>query len=243
MINLENACLQLVAFKDHLDALLLHGERAGDALPLTWQRKSMRLRGHARDYVGAIAPHTFVRSVLPLASSQSDLSEPVQDVLDPRLIVAGTYNSYDPHAFLSSGNISPDFVMNRSDEIVLESNGKPYAHPETPIVGKLGELPLYFSIEGKNRVSLFKRFRTRMHVYIQPCFFPQPDELRLVPLSPFGQIGLESFGQLQVLPFPTIATPVLKAYGVQETKRRMWFGASKAARIRRQIVVNDQMVR
>jgi len=239
---IEDACRELVAFKDHLDALLVLRERIGDALPPTWSRNGLRPQGHARDYVGAINPQTFVRQVLPLACRLTAIGKPVQDVLDPRLIVAGTYNSYDPHGFLGT-DVSPDFVMNRSDEVVLESNGDAYSHPEIPRVGKLGELPLYFSIEGKNRVSLFKRYRTGMHVYVQQCAFPQPDELRLVSLSPFGQVGLEAFGMYSVLPFPKIATPVLKAYGVQQAKRRVWFGASKKARIRRQIIVNDQMVR
>lgn len=243
MSDLDAACRQLVAFKDHLDAMLKHGDRAGLTLPLAGQLiAGVRPHGRSLYNVAATNPYTFTRLALPFVDRVHYRNEYVQDQLDPRHILAGTYNHYDPHAMFGAGNISPDHVMDRSDSLVLNSDGDAHGHPEMPRVGKIGDLPLYYSIEGKNRVSLFKQFRTRMHVFVKQCSFPQPDELRLVHLSPFGQVGLEGFGELHVLPFPPIVMDVLQGYGVQFSKRQMLFGAWREARIRRQTIANSQMV-
>lgn len=242
--RLEIPCRQLVAFKDHLDAMLKHSAAAGLRLPLAGQAfAGLQPRGHTRHYIGAICPTDFIRFALPFADRESIRGPHVEDAVDPRLILAGTYGNYDPHAWLFERNISPDGVMDRSDQLVLESEGDAHGHPEMPRIVKLGELPLYVSCEGKNRVSLFKQFRIRMRVFVKQCSFPQPDELRLVPLRPFDQLGVEGFGEICPLPFPSIVGPLLQTYGVQLVKPRLFFGAWKLAKSARQKIVNAQMVR
>lgn len=241
---IETACREFVAFKDALDASLVSGERlrrAGIVTPMLGQQLAgIRPNGHDRHRVSAITPDRFVQWALPFTDTVPIKADYAPAAIDPTLIISGTYNDYDTSIL---GRIHPDRVMDFSDGLVTDYPTDPYASPETPRVGQIGSLPLYVAFEGKNRVALFKRYRTVMHVFVRPLFFPPADQLRLIPLRPFGHHALAHGKPWAFLPFDRVVIPLLVAYGVALDRPQVLWRSWAGVRRQRCAIVSSQMAR
>lgn len=211
---MDGAVQRFVSFKDQIDQL-------GRASAQTGFRT--RLPRAERRW-GAIDPAHWIRAVLPFAQTMYDRTTMLKAWVNPRNVVAGTYNDYSPR-----GEVDPVEAMNWSDQ-AAESG---VDHPGAPLYCQIGTIPLFVALEGKNRVTLFKQFRTRMRVLVTPMPYPEPATLTMRRVLPFGQWILEHEQGVAVMPFPAPTMALLAEYGVK-TGRSVW--APKAIFDERRII-------
>jgi hypothetical protein len=236
---LTQACRRLVAFKDHLDAYLFNAHQLG----FRSHAISASLAGlFTPDQWGvtAIGPHAFITHAFPFVDRESRPTSQVPMPLDPRLVISGTYETYEPTA---TESVQPEAVMDWSDLMVNDPTGDWSTHYHAPRIARVGDLPLFYALEGKNRVLLFKRYRRTMHAFVRMLSFPPADRMTLLPLVPFGQYAVEYGGEQHVLPFPGPTVDVLRAYGVKEARKTISLRAWREARRIRRRLVGYQMLR
>jgi hypothetical protein len=172
----------------------------------------------------AIAPHSFARLVLPSEADGRQYRQfMAEDMalaqIDPSLVVGGTYQRGWP-------------AVPSARELDL-INAKAAAAPpglDTAYV-RVGRLPLYVAVEGKNRVRAFRAAGKAITGFTCTARFPDPEALELHEIAdrpgadscravssgtaaPDVVVSDES-GAVQVLPLPCVTVPVLQAYGVR----------------------------
>ena len=154
----------------------------------------------------SIVPSSFMYKVFPFNMS-SQMKEIVEWV-DPFLVVGGTYQTYEDDS---------SYVC---DKIIAEHSPAYYY--------KMGNLPLYLAVEGKNRVKLFQKHKRPIKAEISQLNMPNPKNLTLHETI-FGKTILLSCDDshytsrkdsIFILPFPEIAVPIYTAYGVKFGKRK-----------------------
>lgn len=232
--RIKQSCMDFVAFKDALDAT---GRNLRFASPLERAARALSCLTPSGEGWTAIHPGEFCLAALSFADAASRATgEMTPEDVDPRLIIAGTWNKYSPTGWAEG--IDPVEVMNDSDAMAKEETAH---HSFTPQLAKIGNLPLYVAIEGKNRVTLFKQFRRTMRAMVIQTHFPAPQDLELVRLWPFGVHALKYGESIEILPFPAYTLPILEAYGVPKGKGKLDLGAAAAFLMQRKRICSQQM--
>jgi len=156
----------------------------------------------------AIAPRSFARLVLPSGADGGQYQRPrAQDMalaqIDPGLVIGGTYQR--------------DWLAVPGSRELDLINAKAAAAPagvDTAYV-RVGELPLYVAVEGKNRVRAFRAAGRAITGYTSTQRFPGPDALQLHEIAGSPDVALrDDCGALRVLALPCVTVPLLEAYGV-----------------------------
>lgn len=165
-----------------------------------------------------VLPVQWMHCVLPFSEPGYDYRTMQAQAIDPTLVLAGNHHEFQPGAF---ARLTHDQVMDLSDKLVLDHPNDPRVSGEMPRYARVGSLPLYVALEGKNRVMLFKKARRPiMQAFVTPTYFPPAGELLLIRFLPGGAVALAHRGQWQILPFPAVTVPLLRAYGVQDGRAK-----------------------
>ncbi|MEU2287729.1 hypothetical protein ABZ614_38480 [Streptomyces sp. NPDC013178] len=126
----------------------------------------------------------------------------LQIEVDSSLVVSGLWR----RPFERDLREDPSAVL----AVINESGGAQYA--------RVGALPLYAAIEGKNRVSLAQRLGLPLVAEVAVAAFPEAGRLRLHRARALDAVAVAvshvDSGELHFLPLPQEATAVLAAYGV-----------------------------
>lgn len=161
---------------DLLDILLLKRMFAKGNLYNGWHERE---EGEAWIIRGCI----FVEAILPFSYPHYSDRDSEFGYTDPFYVLAGKYISY-PDIDITEGNETADWLDSQSEEDSWES-----AH-----YVQIGELPIIVASEGKNRVSLYRNLKRPIGAMICKSPYPNPEELQLVRLRPFGGVGLRYIG-------------------------------------------------
>ncbi|CAI8726905.1 Doublecortin domain-containing protein [Pseudomonas sp. IT-P100] len=211
---MQDAAAALVKTKDQFDVV------GRNYVPGNWrERLIIRLKGFAppsRRWT-AVHPAKFVMQVLPFSVTYYDYEKMQPKYLDPQLIVSGTYNDYSSNAHFTPA--PPSDVMDRSDRLATPENKY---HPNSPRVCRIGALPLYVALEGKNRVELFKNAGRQMKALVTEVSFPEADQLTLYRSLPLGIYSVSYKDDRRVLPMPEAALPLLVKYGVKTAEKPLF---------------------
>jgi len=176
-----------------------------------------RLTGAAGSLLYGMAPRSFARLVLPLLPSGPDggpCRQPrAEDMalaeIDPSLVIGGTYQ----RGWLAV----PD-----ARELDLINARAAAAAPglDTAYV-RVGELPLYVAVEGKNRVRAFRAAGKAIVGFTSTDRFPDPEALQLhkiadQPGAVAPDVALtDESGVMRMLALPCVTVPLLEAYGAR----------------------------
>ena len=233
--SMRSAAAALVRAKDQFDV------EGRNYVPGDWRERLVRrLKGFAPPSRGwtAVHPAKFVMQVLPFSLTYYDYDKMQPRDLDPQLIVSGTYNDYSPNAHFTP--TAPTDVMDRSDRLATQEEKH---HPNSPRVCRIGALPLYVALEGKNRVELFKNAGRQMKALVTDVSFPEADQLTLHRSLPLGIYSVSYKGDRGVLPVPEAVLPLLEKYGVKTAKKPL-FSLKDYFRLveARQNICRDQMM-
>lgn len=222
---LVSACTQLVMVKAQLDDWLVEGAARGERRSLSgdgyaawrkWREGRPWPYASPGDFHGSPwregvpEPRHFLTRAFPGADFQAVRfgSPPTEQggcpqvEVDSSLVVGGLWHRpcerdlrEDPSAVLGKIN---------------ESGGAQYA--------RVGALPLYAAIEGKNRVSLAQRLGLPLVAEVAVAAFPEAGRLLLHRARALDAVAVAvshvDSGELHFLPLPQEATAVLTAYGV-----------------------------
>lgn len=233
--SMRSAAAALVRAKDQFDV------EGRNYVPGDWRERLVRrLKGFAPPSRGwtAVHPAKFVMQVLPFSLTYYDYDKMQPRDLDPQLIVSGTYNDYSPNAHFTP--TAPTDVMDRSDRLATQEEKH---HPNSPRVCRIGALPLYVALEGKNRVELLKNAGRQMKALVTDVSFPDADQLTLHRSLPLGIYSVSYKGDRRVLPVPEAVLPLLEKYGVKTAKKPL-FSLKDYFRLveARQNICRDQMM-
>jgi hypothetical protein len=168
--------------------------------------------------VFAIAPDWFARLVLPSnADGDADFGEYRQftaadmalEEIDPSLVIGGTYQ----RGWLRSLSAHELDLVN--EKAAAASPGRDTAYV------RLGSLPLYVAVEGKNRVRAFRAAGRAITAFTWTAPFPEPEALELHEIvdsrGAFSGVAVSDTrsGAMRVLALSSVTAPVLEAYGVR----------------------------
>jgi hypothetical protein len=168
--------------------------------------------------VYAIAPHSFARLVLPSnADGHADGMEFLRftandmalEEIDPSLVIGGTYQRRWSRA-LSAPELD---VVNAKAAAAAPGLDTAYV--------RIGRLPLYVALEGKNRVRAFRAAGKAITGFTCTAPFPDPEALELHEIvdssGAFSGVAVSDTRSCAVraLALPSVTAPVLEAYGVR----------------------------
>ena len=156
--------------------------------------------------VHAIPPFRFIQKVIPFWTLKN-AGDFEASFVDPNLVIGATYKKFEKATVEKCLQINDD-----------DSNVADYE--------KIGDLPLYVAIEGKNRVRLFQKYQVKIKARIRQIPFPPPNVLQLHRywktnnyfLSCSSDFYVQGEMQRILLLYPKITVPLLKSYGVREEK-------------------------
>lgn len=216
--QLISACRAFASFKDQLDESLTEID---DPYESFYERR-------------AIFPSTFLRAALPFSDAFYSYDDMVPESIDPTLVISGQYRDRP-----DQGKEHERKIMDWSDGIV--SDNSKYSS-QAPRYARIGTMPLYVALEGKNRVTLFKRHQRQMWAFITPVAFPAASDLTIVRFSPFGAYGLAYRDEpARIIPYPEVALPLLTAYGVTSQEKSWSLRAAGYARTARKEIRKSRM--
>jgi hypothetical protein len=166
-------------------------------------RRPVRGLGRWEPVPYALSPWDFMERVLP-GVRMSTYEEPdgiLRDV-DSSLVIGGTSRRYNSEA--------------ASLEDLDRINAEEYA-----LYAKVGTLPLYIAIEGKNRVRAFQLKGKPISAFTGSLYFPSADELELHEVVGSGIFAISgtTSDDPQILILPSVTVPLLKSYGVRWGRR------------------------
>lgn len=162
-----------------------------------FMREKVPLDGHFTD-VWSAHPEDFVRCAFLRMSAWRQVAPDRVEEIPPHLVIGGRYKTYDPPA-------DPDRLMRD-----LNASG-------SAIVCRMGTLPLYYAIEGKNRVELFKHHQRPVRATVRQIWFPSPGELVLQPDVFLHQAAWLDGGK--ALLFPEVTSAILRQHGLAAERR------------------------
>ena len=166
----------------------------------------------------AIAPYWFARLVLPSnADSDADggeyrrfsAADMALEEIDPSLVIGGTYQR--------GWSEEPQHPRTRPGQ--REGRGG-FPGRDTAYV-RVGSLPLYVAVEGKNRVRAFRAAGKAITAFTCTAPFPDPEALELHEIvdssGAFSGVAVSDAGSgaVRVLALSSVTAPVLEAYGVR----------------------------
>ena len=169
-----------------------------------------------------MSPSDWLRLVLPFAEPGHDYKSMRVDTISPFQVVSGNIRDrrFDTPTTATR-------IMAESDRLAL--TGDPHASPETPRYAKIGNLPLYCALEGKNRVVCFRAAKRPMVVFVSKTHFPSPQDLVLQKVWPGKFVALRCADRAFLVPEPE-AVAVLLAYGVEFGRTCFAWKASRIMR-------------
>lgn len=218
-IQLISACRAFASFKDQLDESLTEID---DPYECLYERR-------------AIFPSTFICAALPFSDAFYCYDDMVPEIIDPTLVISGQYRDRP-----EQGKEHDCKIMDWSDGIV--SDNDKYSS-QAPRYARIGTMPLYVALEGKNRVTLFKRHQRSMRAFITPIAFPEPSTLTIMRFSPYGVYGLAYRNDaVKIIPYPEITLPLLRAYGVTSQEKSWSLRAAKYARTIKKELRRSRMI-
>jgi hypothetical protein len=196
---------------DHLKSLLTADNKTKFKQVLKGITVPHKIDGFS--YNPSINPMDFIERILPFihTSKPQDLGA---QLLDQDLIVGGSGKKHikaeDPEETMRWLNSLADTL-----------------HREKASYYKIGELPIYIAQEGKNRVFLYRSTGEKIRAWVRHVKYPEPKKLYLQKTKFFNIYELtcrdpdflektSETAARQILPFPEISVPLLKAYGAQE---------------------------
>lgn len=237
------ACRDFVKFKDDMDM----ANRTSYLNPafirkLRWLTGLYEPADVGRKYrrsATASLPDEFARFALPfLCTLSSEVLDYEKCLIHPQLVISGTYNTYNRGIEGGFQSISAEEVMDWSDKCVMDKDtvsDQQYYRPEG--------IPLYVALEGKNRVELFKRHRSRMLAWVAPKTTVPFDMLQIIRLKPFNVWAVSHGSKICILPFSSYALPIYRAINVVEGNPHWDFFALKKLRDTRIHACRFQMSR
>jgi hypothetical protein len=168
-------------------------------------------------------PSSFVRILLPFSNrSNEHLDMRVVRTFDSSFAIGGHFMGY-------KSPVDPQKVMddlNSSAVLSSDPANKNY-YVDAGVYGQIGYLPLYFAVEGKNRVPLFQKHKRCITAWVAPvpyaieCLEVVKDRLseNYWVRAPSGDDDIIS----EMLPvhFPEITVPLLIAGGAQLLRERI----------------------
>jgi len=162
----------------------------------------------------SLAPSSFTRLVLPSGTDGAEYRQVTADELalaeiDPAFVIGGTYQR--GWAFRSDRELD---LINAKAAAAAPGRDTAYV--------RVGKLPLYVAVEGKNRVRAFRAAGKGIIAFTGPARFPDPGALELHETADSSGTGAPEVavsdagsGAVRVLPLPSVTVPVLEAYGVR----------------------------
>jgi hypothetical protein len=168
-----------------------------------------------KDLLYSVAPHSFARLVLPSGAEGPEYRQFAPDDLalaeiDPALVIAGTYQRGWP-AVLSTGELD---LINAKAAAAAPGLDTAYV--------RVGRLPLYVAVEGKNRVRAFRAAGKAITGFTVASRFPDPEALELHEIAdssgtaaPDVAVSDTRSGAVRVLALPSITASLLEAYGAR----------------------------
>jgi hypothetical protein len=165
----------------------------------------------------SLDPLGFVTSVLPPFSFASYRRSDLLPVRVDSSLTIGSSCYRDWSDFIQAGE-EEDFLSLLNARLQTESPGYDTSYTS------VGRLPLYISREGKNRARMFKKFNRDIWAWTTLSPFPEAVDLQLCRIenaSP-GHVKVPSSclihdlasEKFHAIALPSIAIPVLEAYGV-----------------------------
>lgn len=162
----------------------------------------------------SLAPSSFTRLVLPSGTDgaeyrQVTVDDLVLEEIDPALVIGGTYQR--GWACLSDRELD---LINAKAAAAVPGRDTAYV--------RVGRLPLYVAVEGKNRVHAFREAGKGIIAFTGTGRFPDPGALELHETADSSATGALQVavsdarsGAVRVLALPSVTVPVLEAYGVR----------------------------
>lgn len=174
-----------------------------------------------------VSGEPFAQAVLPFSAPSSfRAKQAVVRSVDPFRVLAGAYRRVSKLTVQAQQDLA-DSLDDHS-----RKNGNSVA-----LYVRLGPFNLYVATEGKNRVSIYRNLNRPIVAQVFNSPYPQPQDLRLVRLTPFGGTALrwcggERSSRLYARPWQRIAraadpmallpfsesVELLQAYGVPWSK-------------------------
>jgi hypothetical protein len=158
----------------------------------------------------AIAPYAFARLVLPCRDRGREYKERRRADLslrhiDPSLVIGGTYYRSWPAV------LNDDQLGQINAQAAAADPGTDTAYV------KVGRLPLYLAVEGKNRARAFRNAGKRITAFTRTANFPEPGALELHEIAGSSAVAVSdaTSGDPRVLILASVAVPVLESYGVR----------------------------
>ena len=152
-----------------------------------------------------LVPWTFVECVLPFTGFRYPERGDLELCrIDSSLVIGGT---------TSSRRLRP-VDKNVLDRINAEAESSPPGLDTA--YAKVGTLPLYIAVEGKNRVRAFRSAGRYISAFTYSCYFPDARTLRLheVAGSPTPVLSDATSDYCRALILPPVTVPLLESYGV-----------------------------
>jgi hypothetical protein len=177
--------------------------------------QNLEVEHHSVRY--SLDPLGFVTSVLPPFSLRGYRRSDLLPVRVDSSLTIGTSCHRNWSDFIQEGE-EEDVLTRLNERLQTQSPGY-----DTSYVG-VGRLPLYISYEGKNRARLFKKFNRDIWAWTALSPFPEAVDLQLcriedaspgyVQVPPSCLIHNLASEKFHAVALPSIAIPVLEAYGV-----------------------------
>jgi|SRR5579859_2402355 len=155
----------------------------------------------------SICPMTFTMLALPFSQASYDYDKATCVWVDPAQVVSGTYRRYEGRGEWTSAQEAMDWLDLLPEQSRFDSDTARYA--------QVGSLPLYVALEGKNRVSLYRKQNRLISALVTETPWPDAQEMEIRRVRPFGLYALWRNKQGAILPFAEAALPLLNAYGVK----------------------------
>jgi hypothetical protein len=201
--------------------------------------EAIRVLSEGYDDRNDLVPWTFVECVLPFTRLRYPKRGDLELChVDSSLVIGGT---------TSSRRVRP-VDKNVLDRINAEAESSP---PGDTAYAKVGALPLYIAVEGKNRVRAFRSAGRYISAFTYSCYFPDARTLRLheVAGSPTPVLSEATSDYCRALILPPVTVPLLESYGVlwgQRLSRGRMRNRRALKRARRDVqakMISDYMLR
>ncbi|MDD5298204.1 MAG: hypothetical protein PHU46_14955 [Rhodocyclaceae bacterium] len=190
---------------------------------------------------------TFAKIVIPFSDPFHQPPE-ILALVNPSEVLAGAYNK--------KPELTDQEARNLADALDADTDVGGYA---SAMYVKIGPFNIYVAIEGKNRVSVYKRLNRHIQARVSHMSYPTPNELLLRPIKPWSScFAVEYIGNDQKVlsrPIPRLAkccvdpkirllafpqsVSLLTSYGVSVGAPLYWLTAPLLIRRLRLIVAND----
>lgn len=204
----------LVKAKYELDLFLQGYKKEKIISRLYNQAVGFQIPPDVKHAIAAIQPMRFVEYTLPFIKYTDQSPQGIEEV-DPFLVIGATYNIY------KESDEPEELRISRLNTLSIESTAEYY---------QIGNFPLYFAQEGKNRVLMYQKNNKPIRAVVSKLKYPKAEELILYKVLPYnihalGCLNEEFYSTLYlpaykpvILPFPRLVLPLLKSYGVKKKK-------------------------